>query len=120
MRTRLPVLGFLVWTLFVWVGRIRDIVSDDDLSGGAMAWRLGAAVLFIVLAVAVLVARRLRAAPATAILGALVVWTVGWWSVRGIGILVDGNHAAGFKVVHTVLMIVSIGLAMWAWVRRDG
>ena len=49
-----------------------------------------------------------------------MVWTVGWWTIRGVGILLDGNHETGFKVVHTVLMVVSIALAMWAWARRDG
>ena len=29
------------------------------------------------------------------------------------------NHDVGFKVVHTILMVVSIGVAMWAWRRRD-
>ncbi len=120
MRSRLPVLGFLAWTVLVWVGRIRNIIDDDDLSGGGLAWRLGAAVVFVVLAVAVFVARRSDSRSATAVLGGLVVWTIGWWSIRGIGILLDGNHDTGFKVVHTVLMIVSIGLAMWAWTRRDG
>ncbi|MEQ8840068.1 MAG: hypothetical protein RIB98_03735 [Acidimicrobiales bacterium] len=120
MRIRIPILGFLVWTVFVWVGRIRNIVSDDDLSGGAMAWRLGAAVLFVMLALAVFVVGRQGERISVALLGVLVVWTIGWWSIRGVGILLDGNHEIGFKVVHTVLMIVSIGLAMWAWARRDG
>ena len=120
MRTRLPVLGFLAWTAFVWIGRVRNIVSDDDLSGAARSWRLGAAVLFVVLALAVLVARRRGGPRFTALLAVLVAGTIGWWSIRGVGILLDGNHEIGFKIVHTVLMIVSIVLAMWAWTRRDG
>lgn len=112
MRRRLPLILLVVWTLLVWSSRIRNVLQDDDLSGFGTAWRLGAAALFLVLAVAAAV----RTRPWLAV---LVAWTVGWWLVRGIGILVD-DHDVGFKVVHTVLMVVSIGLAMWAWQRRDG
>ena len=120
MRNRLAVPLLLGWTLLVWVGRLRNILDDDGLSGAGRVWRLGAAVLFVVFAVVVFLARRRRSPRATALLGGLVVWTVGWWTIRGVGILLDGNHATGFKVVHTVLMDVSIALAMWAWARRDG
>lgn len=115
---------FLTWTVVVWVGRIRNIAGDDDLSTGGRAWRLGAAVLFVVLALAVVGARRLGGSAnsplANTLLGALVALTVGWWGVRGVGILLDVDHDIGFKVVHTVLMIGSIALAVWAWGRRDG
>jgi peptidoglycan/LPS O-acetylase OafA/YrhL len=119
MRTRLPVLSFLGWTFLVWVSRIRNIIEDDKLTSGGQAWRLAAAGVFVAFAVAVFTARRRRSSRATLLLGALAVWTTGWWSIRGVGILLDDNHEAGFKVVHTILMIVSIGLAMWAWSRRD-
>ena len=118
MRQRLPLLSLVGWTLFVWVTRMNNIVQDDDLSAGGMAWRLGAAAFFVALAVALLVATRRSPARVNAVLGVFVVWTIGWWSIRGVGILVD-NHDVGFKVVHTILMVVSIGVAMWAWRRRD-
>jgi len=120
MRARIPVLLFLGWTFLVWASRVRNIIDDEKLSSGGQAWRLAAAAVFVVLALVVFVARLRQWGAATSLLGGLVVWTTGWWSVRGVGILLDGNHAVGFKVVHTVLMIVSIGLAMWAWTRRDG
>ena len=47
----------------------------------------------------------------------LVVWTVGFWLVRGGGILLD-DHDAAFTVIHTALMVVSIVLAMWVWRTR--
>ena len=120
MRALPAIPVFLTWTVVVWAGRIRNIAGDDDLSAPGRAWRLGAAVLFVVLAVAVLVARR-RAVPyANTVLAALVALTVGWWGVRGVGILLDVDHDIGFKVVHTILMIGSITLAVWAWGRRDG
>lgn len=120
MPTRLVVPLFVGWTLVVWIGRIRNILGDDELSTGGRTWRIGAAVLFVLLALAVLVTRRLARPEARAVLAALVLWTIGWWSVRGVGILLDASHDTGFKVVHTVLMVGSIAFAVWAWARRDG
>lgn len=117
MTRRLPVLAFVVWTVLVWTSRIRNVLADDDLSTGGRTWRLAAAIAFVLLGVATAIEwRRGRLGP---VLPVLVGWTVVWWSVRGIGIIVD-DHDLGFTVVHTVLMIVSIGLAMWAWTRRAG
>ncbi len=116
MRARLPVLTLVAWTLFVWVTRINNIWQDDDLDGFAMAWRLGAAVVFVVLALAVLITS-LRAPER--FVATLVGWTIAWWLVRGVGILLD-DHDTGFKIVHTALMVASIGVAMWAWRRRRG
>ena len=45
-----------------------------------------------------------------------VVWTVGFWTVRGAQIALAG-HDAAFVAVHTVLALVSIGLAVWSWPR---
>ena len=51
------------------------------------------------------------------VLGAFALWTGGYWLVRGTQIIL-ADHSLGFTLVHTVLMVVSIGLAGWAWVRR--
>lgn len=104
----------------MWGSRIRLILADDGLSALGTAWRIGAALVFVALALVVFVARQRQWGRAEALLGVLVVWTIGWWSIRGVGILLDGNHAVGFKIVHTILMIGSIAFAMWAWARRDG
>lgn len=114
----LPRLVLIGWTLFVWTSRIRNVLADEDLSTTGRTWRIGAAVLFIVLAGAYAISLRRSVSWGRSALAALVLWTVGWWSIRGIGILLD-DHPADFKVVHTVLMVISIGLAMWAWQSRD-
>ena len=114
----LPRLLLIGWTLLVWTSRIRNVVADEDLSTGGRTWRIGAAVVFIGLAGAYAVSLRWSVSWGRSVLAALVVWTVGWWSIRGIGILLD-DHDVGFKVIHTVLMAISIGLAMWAWQARD-
>jgi hypothetical protein len=85
---------FLAWTVFVWAGRIRN--------GGSVL--LAASFLALV---ALAIWRRGRW------ITALVVWTIGVWAVRTPDILVH-DHPVGFKVVHTVLAAVSIGLAISA------
>jgi hypothetical protein len=93
-------IAFAGWTLFVWLGRVRN--------AGADIGPLLMATTFIVLAVAVLVTRRRE------VLAALSLWTAGVWIVRGSLIWVH-DHEVGFKVVHTVLAVISIGLAALAW-----
>jgi hypothetical protein len=104
---------FLAYTAIVWAGRIRNIVSDDELTDGAKSWRLLVAVLFLGRAAAVAVRWRDH----TKLLAALCVWTIGYWLVRGTGMLI-ADESAGFKVVHTALTIGSVGLAVWAWPYR--
>ncbi len=85
----------------MWAGRIRN--------GGSV---LLAASFLVLAAVVVLVSLWKRAWRPYAV-GALAVWTIAVWAVRTPMILVH-DHPAGFKVVHTVLAVVSIGLAVWA------
>lgn len=87
---------FLGWTAFVWVGRIRN--------GGSVLLALS----FLVLAVA--------ASWSARALTALVLWTIAVWAVRTPVILVH-DHPLDFKVVHTVLAVLSIALAVIA--QRD-
>ncbi|MCB0994707.1 MAG: hypothetical protein KDB21_06435 [Acidimicrobiales bacterium] len=110
------VLGFAVWTVFVWSSRIRNVWGADDINTTGKWIRTGIAVLFLALALAVAAGvRRWRAgAPSRAdraVLAVAGVWTIGFWLVRGIGIIVD-DHTVGFTVVHTALMIASIGLSV--------
>lgn len=113
IRDRLPPTPLLVlvgWTVFLWISRLRNVLADDDLTAFGTAWRIGVVVVFVVLAVFAAGGR---------LVGVLIAWTVGYWLVRGGGILLDDDHDAGFKAIHTVLMVVSIGLAMWAWRTRS-
>ena len=91
---RWPVWALLGWTVFVWIGRIRN--------GGSLLLALS----FLVLAGLAL----WRVRPFLTLLAA---WTVGVWVVRTPYILVH-DHPADFKIVHTVLAIVSVGLAVTA------
>lgn len=108
------------WTLLVWVPRVRNILADDELGGPAQGLRLGWATVFIVFAVgAVVLMRTTDTAVGRRWLQGFVVWTVGFWSIRGVQIAL-ADHSAGFIAVHTVLAVVSITLGLLAWPRRAG
>ena len=115
MRRQPATVALVAWTFLVWTTRIANIWRDADLDTGERWGRTLLALSFTVLAIAVAVAavRRLRRATVVAV-GALAAWTVTVWTVRGIGILAADRDPA-FKVVHTVLAVVSILLAWLAW-----
>jgi hypothetical protein len=118
MRRRPFALALVAWTFFVWTTRIGNIWRDADLDTGEQVGRTALAVSFTLLAVGVLAALW-RGAPRarTLTVGALAAWSTAVWVVRDARILV-ADHEVGFKVVHTVLAVVSIALAALAW-RED-
>jgi hypothetical protein len=121
MRRRPFALALVAWTFFVWTTRIVNIWRDDALDGGEKLGRTGLALSFTLLAVVVVVTLWRRAERASLVaVGALAGWSVIVWVVRDARILV-ADHSIGFKAVHTVLAVVSIGLAALAWreARRD-
>jgi hypothetical protein len=117
---------FVGWTLFVWVGRIRNAMNDPALAGGGRVGPVVLALTFIVPAVLAILARpghgwerhgsrsRLRAAVLV-----LAAWTTVVWIVRMADIAFGGDHPIGFIAVHCVLGVVSITLAVLA-VRSAG
>ena len=126
------VAGFASWTILVWAGRIRNVVSADDLGASERAWRLGLAATFVLggllVAGQLWAARgRVHAVPDAAgfnrvevpgvlrrSVAALATVTVAVWVLRG-GTILLGDYDAAFKVVHTVLGVTSIALALAAW-----
>lgn len=114
----------VTWSFFVWGSRIRNIWADDDLDTAGQVGRTALALSFVVPALAIgwalargrgcAVGGRLRAAVV-----AFAGWTVAVWVLRGIQILA-ADHDTDFKVVHTVLAVVSIGLAALAVGRSVG
>jgi hypothetical protein len=119
MSARVKMLGpLVVWTLFVWTSRIRNVWSDEDLTAGGQILRTGYSAVFLVggiFAAWVLWSRRGAALRSTDRVGLVVffAWSVVFWLIRGIGIIVD-DHDAGFTAIHTVLMVVSLGLVWLA------
>ena len=115
MRRRPFTLALVAWTLFVWTTRIANIWRDEALDGGEKLGRTGLALSFTLLALAVAVTVWRRAPQASLVaVGALAGWTVVVWVVRD-GRILAADHDLGFKVVHTVLAVVSIVLAVLAW-----
>ena len=111
---RWPVAAFAGWTLLIWATRIDNIWSDDALDTAGKVSRTALAVSFVALSAVVLAGAlrdrgSLRPATVTAV-KILAAWTVAVWLVRG-GAILAGSHDAAFKVVHTVLAVVSIALA---------
>ena len=97
---RRAVVALAAWTLAVWAGRVRNVLADGGGAGDLIV-----PVGLLMLAVLALVAPR-RA-------WILASVTIGVWAVRLPLVLVH-DHPAGFKIVHTVLAAVSVGLAVWA------
>lgn len=96
------------WTAFLWLSRSRNVVNNEELTAGGQAVRIVVVVIFLALATGAGVGLwRKQMAPVMVFL----VWTVGYWLVRGTGILIDGDFSIGFKAVHTVLMLVSLILS---------
>ena len=122
-RTWWAVVAFAAWTLFVWVGRIRNVWADASLDTAGKLGRSALAGSFVVLAVLTLLwamsagrsGRRRAGLPACTLylVGPFAAWTVGVWLVRSAGIWLH-EHPIGFKVVHTVLAAISITLAVVA------
>lgn len=111
MRSRSGwLIAFVAWTVFVWAGRVRNAGADPG------AWLVAGA--FIVLAVAALASGgRVR----RAVLGVLVAATVALWALRTPLVWIR-DYSVAFKVVHTVIAVISVGLAVVAQrhVERQG
>ena len=77
-------------------------------------WRFVVAVVFLPLAalLATVALGRWHRRPlgSTRLVAVFCLWTIVFWAVRGGG-LIFADHDSGFKLVHTVLALVSIGLA---------
>ncbi len=124
-RNQLVAIGLLVgWTFLVWIGRVRNVLADDDLAGFAKTWRLGVALGFVAagLVLGALVLSRVRksgtasaaslARPSAvgSFASLLAIVGIAWWLIRGGGILF-ADFDTSFKIVHTVLAVVTFGLS---------
>jgi hypothetical protein len=106
-RGRMVIWALIGWTIFLWVSRLRNVLTNDDLTSTGRAVRIGVVVVFVVLAAWALTGLRRGRVLAIQV---LIGWTIVYWLVRHTGILID-DYSVGFKLIHTVLAIISIGLA---------
>ena len=85
-RDRFTLLALAGWTLFVWVGRIRNVVAGE-FESLAFAWRLGVAAGFSLVALGLVVLVLTRSSLARPVGGGLALIGALWWLIRGGGIL---------------------------------
>ena len=122
MTTLRPIIWRLVlalWTIGIWGSRLRNIVADDDLEGSERVVALGIAAGFVVLGAALLTTVLARRPWHRPILGALVGAGIVRWTIRGPIILASDEWEVGFKVVHTILWLITVALSVAAWRERD-
>tara|TARA_B100001996_G_scaffold32972_1_gene24821 strand:- start:18 stop:404 length:387 start_codon:yes stop_codon:yes gene_type:complete len=102
-------------TLLVWIIRIYNLLNDNEISNGERIWSLLVAAIFLLAAMAVvkvLVSSwRDRNILNSRLVPAFCIWTVTFWVVRSVGILI-ADHEAGFKIVHACIAVVFILLAL--------
>jgi len=111
VRRHPAAVALVLWSLFVWATRIRNIWTDDQLSAGEQWGRTALALSFTVLALTVGWAV-VRSAPWRGpVVLVLAAWTIAVWIVRSIGISTT-DHDGAFIAVHLALALISIGLAV--------
>lgn len=116
-RIRWPLAALCAWTVFLWGNRISNAWGGDETtSAKVISTLLAASFLLFAIGGLVVLVRSWSAPLGQAAANFLLVfagWTVVVWTVRIVGIAIS-DHGVGFKVVHAVLGLISIGLAIGA------
>ena len=102
-----------LWTVGIWGSRLRNALADAELVGADRVSAIVIAAVFVALGVIVgagVLRRQLQWTP----LLVLVVLGIARWTFRGPAILVGDEWTVGFKVVHTVLWLVTVFLSVRA------
>jgi len=102
-------------TLLVWITRIYNLLNDNEISNGEKIWRFLVAAVFLLASMAVIKVLvgswRDRNIKNSLLVPAFCIWTVTFWIVRSVGILI-ADHGAGFKLIHVCMAAVFILLAL--------
>lgn len=113
----LAVSGFAALTLLIWTNRIwLAWTNPDDSVAEKIGWSTPITVFWLS-AVAILVMQQRGAGKTKAfgiVLRVFAGGTVVYWAIR-IAVIMAGDWAVGFKVVHAVLGVVSAVAAVLAW-----
>lgn len=116
--SRLVLSAFVLWTGFVWGTRISNTLRSEE-STASKTFSTVLSVLLLALAIAVVVTMvrswtaTIGAGGAKVLMSAAALTGV-VWLVRVPQILL-ADHTVAFKVVHTVLGVVSVVLAALVW-----
>lgn len=106
------------WTLFMWATRSQLIFTEADLSFWEVVVRIVPVFLFVALALVLLISVRTGRPNLRRSVVVIGAWTTAYWLVR-VTLISIHDHSAGFKIVHAVLAVVSIGTVGWAWRRTS-
>lgn len=106
--------ALVLWTVGIWGSRLRNIVSDDDLAGFELFVSVAVAIFLVGSAIAVAMSMAKDLQWHGRALGILVIAGVARFTTRGIAILASSEWDTGFKVVHTVLWVVTVALSVLA------
>ncbi len=97
---------FACSTLLAWTTRIYNLFEDNEVSNGERIWSLLVAAIFLLAAMAVIKilvgSWRDRNIKNSRLIPAFCIWTVTFWIVRSVGILI-ADHEVGFKIAHVLL-----------------
>ena len=107
------------WTLVVWATRLRNVIGDDDLDGGEFVIALVIALGFVMLGAALLGTLFGIESGQRPVVMVLVIAGILRWTIRTPFVLASDEWSAGFKVVHTVLWIVTVVISVLAWRESD-
>jgi len=101
-------------TLLVWIIRIYNLLNDNEISNGERIWSLLVAAIFLLAAMTVIKVLigswRDRNVLNSLLVPAFCIWTITFWIVRSVGILI-ADHEVGFKIAHACIAIVFVLLA---------
>ena len=110
-RRLVPAVALSVWNLFVWGGRLRNLIAEPGDLLDANRWSLAGSILFCALAVATLVTLTLDRSRTDIPAITMAAVGIAVWSYRAVVIL-GRDYSVGFLIVHTVLALVTIVLGL--------
>lgn len=121
LRSRIVLLAFVLWTVFVWGNRISNTLrSEESASSKIFSTMLSVILLAFAVGVIVVVAKAWKSQISLSgakVLMVAAALTVVVWLVRVPMILITdhGDKDPGFKIVHVGLGAVSVVLAALVW-----
>jgi len=109
IAARASVSALAAWTVFIWSIRIFNALGDAALDVGEKAFAVALSLSLLGLAAASV--RAAWTGRGVGVIRVFATWTTLVWAYR-ITMILLAEHEVGFKVVHTILGLVSVVLAV--------
>lgn len=101
-----------IWTVFIWVNRLRNLISDPEAASSEKIWVFIVSGIFFFLALISLFFLfgfwKKYGASTVQFAAIFGLGTSAFWLIRGAGILFSRHHDFGFKLIHLALALASI------------